>query len=128
MPYRSEGGVKFTDHHIQSPLLDLSNSCAVCHRWSEQELLTRVESIQTKTSNALAMAEEALVQAHFDIAAAIQAGLSDDELLEFRDDLVTALLHPVGQRDVIRGIEVHDLLRNTLHCGLAFSSNESIHR
>ena len=35
MPYRTEGGVKFTDHHLQSPLLNIANSCAVCHRWSE---------------------------------------------------------------------------------------------
>ena len=33
MPYRTEGGVKYTDHHVQSPLLNIANSCAVCHRW-----------------------------------------------------------------------------------------------
>ncbi|MHC5182437.1 MAG: ammonia-forming cytochrome c nitrite reductase subunit c552, partial [Planctomycetota bacterium] len=38
MPYRSEGGVKFSDHQVQSPLLNISNSCAVCHRWSEDYL------------------------------------------------------------------------------------------
>ena len=38
MPYRTEGGVKFTDHHLQSPLLNIANSCAVCHRWSEDEI------------------------------------------------------------------------------------------
>jgi nitrite reductase (cytochrome c-552) len=42
MPYRSQGGVKFTDHKIQSPLNNISNSCQVCHRESEQHLLQNV--------------------------------------------------------------------------------------
>ena len=32
MPYISEGGQKFTSHHIVSPLKNVSNSCQVCHR------------------------------------------------------------------------------------------------
>lgn len=84
MPYRTEGGVKFTDHHVQSPLLNISNSCAVCHRWSEDEIRTRVEAIQTKVSDAMLAAEDALAHAHFDVAAAMQAGATDDELAEIR--------------------------------------------
>lgn len=84
MPYRTEGGVKFTDHHVQSPLLNVSNSCAVCHRWSEDEIRMRVEAIQTKVSDAMLTAEVALVHAHFDVAAAMQAGAADDELAEMR--------------------------------------------
>jgi nitrite reductase (cytochrome c-552) len=99
MPYRSEGGVKYSDHHVQSPLLDISNSCAVCHRWSEQEVRARVEAIQTKVQNAMLAAERALVQAHFDVAAAVQAGVDDLRLAEprkllrhaqFRWDFVSA--------------------------------------
>ena len=41
--------------------------------------------------------------------------LTDDELLELRDDLIAAVLHPVGQRDVIRGLDIDNLLRHTLH-------------
>ena len=84
MPYRTEGGVKFTDHHVQSPLLNIANSCAVCHRWSEEEIRTRVEGIQTKVYNGKIKAEDALVRAHFDVAAAMQAGATDDELAEIR--------------------------------------------
>ncbi len=84
MPYRSEGGVKFTDHHVASPLLNISNSCAVCHRWSEDEIRTRVESIQTKVLNARLQAEKAIVRGHFDIGAAIEAGVTDDELVSPR--------------------------------------------
>jgi nitrite reductase (cytochrome c-552) len=80
MPYKSEGGVKFTNHHVQSPLLNISTSCAVCHRWSEDEIRQRVQGIQTKVWNAKLEAERAMVQAHFDIAAGIQAGLADGQL------------------------------------------------
>jgi len=80
MPYRAEGGVKFTDHHVQSPLLAVATSCAVCHRWSEDEIRTRVETIQTKVRQAQDRAEDALVRAHFDVAAAKQAGAADADL------------------------------------------------
>jgi len=84
MPYKSEGGMKFTDHHVQSPLLNIENSCAVCHRWSEAELKTRVETIQTKVANARITAEDAIVAAHFDIAAAMEAKATDEELAPIR--------------------------------------------
>jgi len=84
MPYRTEGGVKYTDHHVQSPLLNIANSCAVCHRWKEDEIRTRVEGIQTKVENARLAAEDALVHAHFDVAAATQAGASAQDLEEIR--------------------------------------------
>ncbi|MCU0915864.1 MAG: ammonia-forming cytochrome c nitrite reductase subunit c552 [Planctomycetes bacterium] len=84
MPYRTEGGVKYTDHHVQSPLLNIANSCAVCHRWGEDEIRTRVEGIQTKVETARLAAEEALVRAHFDLAATLQAGASAQDLTEAR--------------------------------------------
>jgi formate-dependent nitrite reductase cytochrome c552 subunit len=39
MPFISEGGQKFTDHHIQSPLNNISNSCQVCHREETADLI-----------------------------------------------------------------------------------------
>jgi nitrite reductase (cytochrome c-552) len=84
MPYRTEGGVKFTDHHLQSPLLNIANSCAVCHRWGEEQIRQRVEAIQDKVREGRARAEAALCQAHFDIAAALQAGAGDAELAPVR--------------------------------------------
>ena len=99
MPYRSEGGVKFTDHHVQSPLLNIANSCAVCHRWGEDEIRKRVEAIQGKVYAVKLSAEQALVGAHLDIAAALQAGVADADLAaarqlvrhaQFRWDFVSA--------------------------------------
>lgn len=80
MPYRTEGGVKYTDHHLQSPMLNIANSCAVCHRWSEAEIRGRVEGIQDKIHQGRGWAENVLAKAHFDIAAAANAGADDKEL------------------------------------------------
>jgi nitrite reductase (cytochrome c-552) len=99
MPYRTEGGVKHTDHHVRSPLLNIANSCAVCHRWSEEEIRTRVEGIQSTVETARHAAEEALVYGHFDVAAAVQAGAAAEQLegartllrrAQFRWDYVAA--------------------------------------
>ncbi len=84
MPYKTSGGVKFTDHHVQSPLLNVANSCGVCHRWSEKEIIARVESIQDKVAAGRKTAETALVRAHFDVAAAVEAGATDAELAPIR--------------------------------------------
>lgn len=92
MPYRTEGGVKFTDHHLQSPLHNISNSCAVCHRWSEQDIRNRVESIQDKIREARSRAEDALSKAHLDVAAAMEAGAKDEELAAARQQIRHAQL------------------------------------
>ncbi len=85
MPYKTEGAEKFSDHHLMSPLADISRSCAVCHRWSEGEVRQRVTEIQDKVREGRDRAENMLAHAHFDIAACAEAGAKDDELAEARD-------------------------------------------
>jgi len=92
MPYRSEGGVKYTEHDIQSPLKNISNSCAVCHRWSEAEVKARVESIQDTTHELLQDAEQALVAAHAEVGRAAAAGATDADLKAARELLRRAQL------------------------------------
>jgi nitrite reductase (cytochrome c-552) len=31
MPYTRVGGLKVSDHHVRSPLLNINNACQVCH-------------------------------------------------------------------------------------------------
>jgi nitrite reductase (cytochrome c-552) len=80
MPYRSEGGVKFTDHKIQSPLADIASSCQVCHRESESTLRRNVEERQDKTEQLRGIAENALVRAHLEAKAAWDAGATEEEM------------------------------------------------
>jgi nitrite reductase (cytochrome c-552) len=85
MPYVREGAVKVSDHHVQSPLLNVSRSCEVCHRYPEKEILARVDTIQKRTSKLLESAEKATVGLIHAIATAKEAGASDEALKIPRD-------------------------------------------
>lgn len=80
MPYRREGGEKFTDHHIQSPLNNIANSCQVCHRESEETLRQNVFERQDKIRELRLKAEDILVRAHVEAKAAWDAGAGEDEM------------------------------------------------
>jgi nitrite reductase (cytochrome c-552) len=62
MPYKREGALKISDHHVRSPLLNINRSCQTCHKWPEEELKSRVEAIQERTQNMRNLAMDALVE------------------------------------------------------------------
>lgn len=74
MPYRTEGGRKFSDHHVQSPLNNIANSCQVCHRESADELRRNVEERQDKIIETRIQLEDVLVRAHLEAKAAWDHG------------------------------------------------------
>lgn len=78
MPYKSEGGQKFTDHHIQSPLNNVSNSCQVCHRESEEELVRNVNDRHQKVLEIREKLEIALVRAHVEAKLAWDKGATEE--------------------------------------------------
>jgi len=80
MPYRREGGVKFTNHHIQSPLADVASSCMVCHGGTEQELITRVNETQDKVYEIRHRAERQLAMLHIEAKAAWDGGATEEEM------------------------------------------------
>ncbi|MCC6758966.1 MAG: ammonia-forming cytochrome c nitrite reductase [Candidatus Omnitrophica bacterium] len=80
MPYRREGGEKFTDHHIQSPLNNIANSCQVCHRESEATLQQNVFEHQDKIRELRHKAEDILVQAHVEAKTAWDVGATEEEM------------------------------------------------
>jgi nitrite reductase (cytochrome c-552) len=61
MPYTREGALKISDHHVQSPVLNINRACQTCHKWPEEELKARVESIQERTFRLRNLAMDALV-------------------------------------------------------------------
>lgn len=75
MPYRTQGGRKYTDHHVQSPLNNIANSCQVCHREPVEELKRNVEERQDKIREARLALEDMLVKAHYEAKAAWDAGV-----------------------------------------------------
>ena len=80
MPYRTEGGQKFTDHHIQSPLNNVVNSCQVCHREETEDLVNDVYDRQQKFKSNLVTLEDLLVRAHIEAGKAWELGAGEDQM------------------------------------------------
>jgi nitrite reductase (cytochrome c-552) len=80
MPYKREGAVKVTDHHIRSPLLNVSRACLQCHHFGEQEMLARAQAIQDRTRQLLNRGQEALLALIDSVAAAKGRDATDEEL------------------------------------------------
>ncbi len=80
MPYARDGATKVSNHWVRSPLLQVSNACQTCHKFSEEEILARVDGIQSKNFELLQNAGAALMD-HLDaILEAREAGASDDQI------------------------------------------------
>ena len=80
MPYTRVGALKISDHHVRSPLLNVNNACQTCHKWPEDELRARVETIQERTVALRDRALDALMALIADIEAVRAAGATDEQL------------------------------------------------
>jgi len=80
MPYKSEGGQKYTDHHIQSPLNNIANSCQVCHREETTDLITDVYERQDKIIENRDKLEVLLVRAHMEAGKAWEKGATGNQM------------------------------------------------
>jgi nitrite reductase (cytochrome c-552) len=67
MPYTRMGGLKISDHHVNSPLLKINRSCQTCHHFAEDELKARTEEIQDRFFNLRNTALDALMDLIQDI-------------------------------------------------------------
>jgi nitrite reductase (cytochrome c-552) len=61
VPYKREGAIKVSDHHVRSPMLNIARACQTCHRYPEQEILARAEAIQDRTERLMGLVENALL-------------------------------------------------------------------
>ncbi len=80
MPYKREGGVKISDHHVASPLLNVNRACQGCHHFSEDEMKARVDQIQTRFMRARNVAMDALMDLIEDSKKAREAGATDEQM------------------------------------------------
>src|SRR5215468_5784629 len=85
MPYKREGALKISDHHVRSPVLNINRACQTCHKWPEEELKARVETIQERTYKLRNVAMDALVELIADLKVAKAAGKTDKELATAQD-------------------------------------------
>jgi len=80
MPYKREGALKFSDHHVRSPLLEPARSCQICHPYPEEEILGRARAIQDRTQKLLESAEKATVDLIGALKQAKEGGAPDAQL------------------------------------------------
>ncbi len=85
MAYERVGALKISDHHVQSPLLNVNRACQTCHKADEDELRARVETIQTRTLEMRNVALDAVIELTADVRAAAQAGATEAQLAGPRD-------------------------------------------
>ena len=80
MPYKQEGGVKFSDHQIQSPLAKIDRTCQTCHRQDAEVLRQNVYERQEKCNEVRDRAEQELARAHFEAKFIIDNGATEAEM------------------------------------------------
>src|SRR5690606_34396466 len=83
----------------RSPLLMVNRSCQPCHSYTEQELISRVQTIQDRTYHLMQRSGQAMTDMINAIAAAKAAGATDEQLkpayalqrkAQFRLDFIAA--------------------------------------
>ncbi|TVQ10341.1 MAG: ammonia-forming cytochrome c nitrite reductase subunit c552 [Balneolaceae bacterium] len=82
MPYKTEGGMKFTDHKIQSPLNNIAAACQTCHRQSEAELIRNVYDRQDMIYEIRTKLEDVLVKTHLEAEFAWKLGATEEQMSE----------------------------------------------
>jgi nitrite reductase (cytochrome c-552) len=87
MPYISEGGQKYTSHHVVSPLKNVSNSCQVCHRQETEQLVQDVYERQDRIIQNRNSLEELLVRAHLEAKRAWEFGATEDQMEAILQDI-----------------------------------------
>ncbi len=85
MPYLREGAIKVSDHHVRSPLLQVNHACQTCHRYPEEEILARAQTIQDRTKALRLRAQEAVSDLIAEIGRARERGATDESLAGPRD-------------------------------------------
>lgn len=82
MPYKYEGGLKYSDHHIQNPLAVVERTCQTCHRDSQERLYKNVADRQQKADELRDLLENELAKAHIEAAFAWQQGATETDMKE----------------------------------------------
>jgi nitrite reductase (cytochrome c-552) len=82
MPYRREGAMKVSDHHVRSPMLNIPRACQTCHNVAEEELRNRVHTIQDRTHALIQRGAEAYMALIDAVTAARQNGATDAQLAD----------------------------------------------
>ncbi|HKL48207.1 MAG TPA: ammonia-forming cytochrome c nitrite reductase [Desulfuromonadales bacterium] len=87
MPYVREGGVKYSDHQVQSPLENIANTCLNCHQGTEKEFRDTVERKLERKNELSTAAMDVLAKAHLEAAKAWELGATEEEMKPVLEDI-----------------------------------------
>ncbi|MEZ6855105.1 ammonia-forming cytochrome c nitrite reductase subunit c552 [Halodesulfovibrio aestuarii] len=87
MPYKQEGGVKFTDHKIGCPLDAIDRTCQTCHRKKEQYFKDVVAEKKKRKDMLADIAMKNLTKAHLEAGKAWEAGATEEEMAPVLADI-----------------------------------------
>jgi nitrite reductase (cytochrome c-552) len=96
LPYVVEGGVKYTDHQIMSPLKNVARTCQTCHRDSEEKLKGYVYDHQDKILEIRDRVELELAKAHIMTKVLLDSGKVTADSAEIKP--VHQLIREAGWR------------------------------
>lgn len=82
MPYKVDGGIKYSDHQISSPLRNIANTCQTCHRDSEDNLRNYVYEYQDKALEIRDRVEQEITRAHVYAKNAWDNGATEAQMKE----------------------------------------------
>ncbi len=127
MPYKSEGGVKYTDHHIQSPLNNVANSCQVCHREEKETLFRDVYDRQDRIEELRRIAEKTIAAAHIEAKIAWDSTAEEEQMKE----ILTLIRHAQWRWDWVaasNGLGFHSPVEALRVLGTAIQKGEEARR
>lgn len=87
MPYMQEGGIKYTDHHVQSPLAKIDRTCQTCHQQDAETLRQNVYERQKKVYDFAVKVNHELALAHLEAEFAWKKGATEAEMTKALDDI-----------------------------------------
>jgi len=82
MPYERVGAMKLSNHNVRSPMENINNACQVCHNVPEDDLRSRVLTIQDRTVQLTEVAAAAMTDMLDAILEAKSAGATDQDLAD----------------------------------------------
>ncbi|MDD2491565.1 MAG: ammonia-forming cytochrome c nitrite reductase subunit c552, partial [Bacteroidales bacterium] len=80
MPYKTDGAIKYSDHQLVSPIMNIDRTCQSCHRDSKENLMKYVYEYQDKALEIRNRVEKELARAHIGAKYAWDNGANDKQM------------------------------------------------
>jgi nitrite reductase (cytochrome c-552) len=80
MPYKTDGAIKYSDHQLVSPLMNIDRTCQSCHRDSKENLMKYVYEYQDKALEIRNRVEAELSKAHIGAKYAWDNGANEKQM------------------------------------------------